>query len=180
MECFILYHGNEKQILNMKKETYDNGMTPEYTEGDTRVRKNEFDKAYFVCYLTQRPPSIGTHPTEKLISIKEGVSIEAKPGRTVTKLKYDRPLTIKEINKFELMPALDKKHGGNTYHLNFGRHTGLLHILSISECGTVITVQEIWGEKKTEEETFSFRGLIAEYPKIDFLHLIKPEINQAW
>ena len=160
--------------------TYDNSTTPAKTPWDIRTRKHEWDNAYSVCYLTQRPPSIGTHSLDKLMSVKEGLTIEAKPGRNVTKLEYDRPLTIQEINKFELMPALDKKHGGNTYRLNFGRHTGLLHILSISGCGTVITVQEIWGEKKTEEETFSFRGLIAEYPKIDFLHLIKPEINQAW
>jgi len=131
-------------------------------------------------YLTQRPPSIGTHPTEKLMSVLEGVYIEAKPRRNVTKLEYDRPLTIEEINRFELIPALDKRHESNTYDLNFGKHTGLLHILAISECGTVITVQEEWGEKKTDKETFSFRGLIGEYPKIDFLDLIKPEINHPW
>ena len=150
------------------------------TAWDIRTRKNEWDNAYSVCYLTQRPPSIGTHPTDKLISVTEGQSIEAKPGRSVTRLEYDRPLTIQDINKFELMPALDKRHVGNYYRLNFAKHTGLLKIVSISDCGTVVTVQETWGEKKTEKETFSFRGLIAEYPKIDFSDLIEPQINHPW
>ena len=152
--------------------TYNNGTTAAKTSSDIITSKNECDNAYFVCYLTQRPPLIGTHSLDKLMSVTEGLAIEAKPGRSVTKLEYDRPLTVKELNKFELMPALDKRHEGNTYHLNFGKHTGLLKIISISDCGTVVTVREIWGEKKTDKETFSFRGLIAEYPKIDFLDLI--------
>ena len=55
--------------------------------------------------LTQRPPSIGTHPTDGLKSVEE---IEFNK-RTAWKLTYDKPLSEKEIYSYELREPLDEK-----------------------------------------------------------------------
>jgi hypothetical protein len=57
-------------------------------------------------YLTQRPPSIGTHPTEGLLSVNEA---EYRNRKNVYILKYDRKLTPNEIANFELTPKVTNK-----------------------------------------------------------------------
>jgi ribosomal protein S18 acetylase RimI-like enzyme len=57
-------------------------------------------------YLTQRPPSIGTHPTEGLLSVNEA---EYRDRKNVYILKYNRKLTPNEIYKFELTPKVTNK-----------------------------------------------------------------------
>lgn len=53
--------------------------------------------------LTQRPPSIGTHPIEGLV----GDPVEKQmDGRTVYELSYEKPLSDAEVQRFELSPVL--------------------------------------------------------------------------
>lgn len=50
--------------------------------------------------LTQRPPSIGTHPTDNLQVIKE---IDFRK-RSAYSLSYSKELSIQDIKRFELTP----------------------------------------------------------------------------
>ena len=51
-------------------------------------------------FLTQRPPSIGTHPIDGLISIE----VTQYNNRKCHLLTYDKELTTNEVIRFELTP----------------------------------------------------------------------------
>ena len=55
-------------------------------------------------YLTQRPPSIGTHPVKERVKDIEEVDLN---GRKAWLLTYKEPLTPEEIRTYELTPKYD-------------------------------------------------------------------------
>lgn len=79
------------------------------TENNMMWRKDHADiflkpKGVYEYYLTQRPPSIGTHPMKERTKDIEEVEYN---GRKAYLLTYDTPLTEREIYDYELTPKYD-------------------------------------------------------------------------
>jgi hypothetical protein len=111
------------------------------------LMKNESTTEY---YLTRRPPSIGTHPTEGLKSIEE---TEFK-GRKVWKLTYDNKLSADQIYKFELTPKVTiKEFLGQKISGVFGKN--LFYVSDIDyDKGKVTLVSELNGKEISKDLSF--------------------------
>jgi len=62
--------------------------------------------------LTQRPPSIGTHPSKGLIGTPKEIKYN---NRTAWELKYDKPLSDKDVERFELAKSVGASEIGGMY-----------------------------------------------------------------
>ena len=84
----------DKAWVDLQKSADNARKTSELFKGETKP--NEY-------LLTQRPPSIGTHPIENIV----GDPVEQQmDGRSVWKLTYSKPLSSEDIKRFELSPVL--------------------------------------------------------------------------
>ena len=108
------------------------------------------DESTTEYYLTRRPPSIGTHPIEGLNSIEESTL----RGRKVWKLNYDRKLSAKEIENFELTPKMtNKEFLGQKVKGIFGK--GAFYISNIDyDKGDITFVSELKGKEISINKTF--------------------------
>jgi hypothetical protein len=108
------------------------------------------DESTTEYYLTRRPPSIGTHPIEGLNSIEESIL----RGRKVWKLNYDRKLSAKEIENFELTPKMtNKEFLGQKVKGIFGK--GAFYISNIDyDKGDITFVSELKGKEISINKTF--------------------------
>ena len=63
---------------------------------------------YYNYYMTMRPPMPGAQPTMGLVNIVDlgGEYISHIEHRAYARLEYNRPLTEKEIDDYELVPDL--------------------------------------------------------------------------
>jgi len=71
--------------------------------------------------LTQRPPSIGTHPTDNITGEIEEINNPYRENRKAWLLQYSKPLSQKDIESFELTPVFSEAEVGKIYKEPFGR-----------------------------------------------------------
>jgi hypothetical protein len=90
---------SKSDAINIKLEDFSETNKEQANAFFGKESTNEY-------YLTQRPPSIGTHPTDGLLSVNEA---EYRNRKNVYILKYDRKLTPNEIANFELTPKVTNK-----------------------------------------------------------------------
>lgn len=84
----------DKAWVDLQKSADHTRKTAELFKGDNKP--NEY-------LLTQRPPSIGTHPIDGLIGEPKEQKMN---GRDVWKLTYEKPLSAEDVRRFELSPVL--------------------------------------------------------------------------
>jgi len=108
------------------------------------------DESTTEYYLTQRPPSIGTHPTEGLKSLEES----EYRGRKVWKLTYDKKLSADQIYKFELTPLItNKEYLGQKISGLYGKN--IFHVSNIDyKQGKVTLVSELNGKEISKDLSF--------------------------
>jgi hypothetical protein len=111
-------------------------------------------KTEFTYLLTQRPPSIGTHP-EGQIRDAEPTTLEGGK-RTAYKITYDRPLTEKEIKSYELTEDITENDIGRQFERVSGSSPIIKVITNVSEKG--VEVETFLGGK-SKVETVSRRKL---------------------
>tara|TARA_R110001606_G_scaffold58220_3_gene139610 strand:- start:3605 stop:16288 length:12684 start_codon:yes stop_codon:yes gene_type:complete len=108
-------------------------------------------KTEFTYLLTQRPPSIGTHPEGQ---IRDAVETTLEGGkRKAYKITYDRPLTEKEIKNYELTEELTMDDVGRQFVSSSGSIVKV--ITNVSEKDGVSI--ETFLNGKSKEKTVSQR-----------------------
>jgi hypothetical protein len=104
-------------------------------------------KKEFTYLLTQRPPSIGTHPNGQIKDFEE-IMLGNRKAYRVT---YSTPLTAEEIRKFELTEEMTMDDVGRSF-----KEGGAVHVIE-NVSGESIDVTTFFGGKSSND-SFSQRG----------------------
>lgn len=103
----------------------------------------------YTYFLTQRPPSIGTHPTENLTKDPEETTINGT-NRKVYRLTYSKPLTQEEIDRYELTKETLPANMGDMYSRPFGKDGELIKV--ITNVGDKVEITTFFnGEREVDE-----------------------------
>lgn len=163
------YLQNVEKLLSKKDQ--DNITTAQQAISTKLLAETlvEPDNQY---YLTQRPPSIGTHPVDGFVSMEE----ETIDGRKMWKMQYDRPLSKEEIESYELKPVLSPSKYA-TKLLRHKKFNVVFHVKDIN--GPIVTLQNYKDGKSTEEQ-MSTKTLLSkiengDYEQIDPEEFIDPK-----
>lgn len=101
----------------------------------------------FKYILTQRPPSIGTHPIKDLVSVEETTF----RNRNAYTLTYSSELSVEDVKRYELTPDYSHNAVPNK-HFTFGGK-------NIEEVAAVTGANEITTEIDGNfYDTYSFLG----------------------
>lgn len=101
----------------MPVEKYDDFVA----DLNKRAETKEQQQGEFKYRLTRRPPSIGTHPTENLIS--DPIQTVNEKGMKEWVLTYSKKLDPKEVASFELTPVVDgSQYVGKKVQGIFGKY----------------------------------------------------------
>jgi len=111
------------------------------------------NKDEYTYLLTQRPPSIGTHPIDNLVKQPEEIKLG---NREAYKLTYSKPLSKEDISRFELTKETTYNDIGRIFEVPFGKSKMYQVIDNVSP--NEVTITNFYNGK-TETKKVPQRGV---------------------